>query len=213
MKYDNYIFDLDGTLLETIEDLAAACNYALRSHNLPEFTVDEVQARVGNGVKKLMERTVPEGVGNPDFNEVYQAFREYYLNHNTVFTKPYAGIIDMLKTMQSAGKRVAVVSNKFDAATKALVAHYFGPLVPVAIGESQGINKKPSPDMVVEAMRQLGCTREGTVYVGDSDVDIATARNSGLPCLSVLWGFRDRAFLMAHGATTLLSHPADIVAL
>jgi phosphoglycolate phosphatase len=213
MKYDNYIFDLDGTLLNTIEDLAASCNYALRSCGMPEYSVREIQNFVGNGVKKLMERSVPQGVNNPNFEQALQTFRTYYLEHNAVYTRPYDGIPELLETLKSHGKGVAVVSNKFDAATKALVKQYFGDDIKVAIGESAHISKKPAPDMVIEAMRQLDCTPENTVYIGDSDVDIITARNSSLPCISVLWGFRDRSFLIEHGATVLVSRPQDILAL
>ena len=125
-------------------------------------------------------------------------------------TRPYDGIMEMLQQLRQQGKRVAVVSNKFYDATVALCEHYFGNLVEVAIGEREGIRKKPAPDTVLEALRQLGVSKEGAVYVGDSDVDLATARNSGLPCISVLWGFRDREFLMAHGANTFISRPEEI---
>lgn len=211
MTYDNYIFDLDGTLLNTIDDLAASCNYALRSFGLPQYTVAEVQGFVGNGVRKLMERSVPQGTAHPQFEQIYDCFRQHYLTHNEIHTRPYDGIPEMLDALRAAGKGVAVVSNKFDAATKALVAQYFGQRVQVAIGEHEGIRKKPAPDMVAEAMRLLGCKADDTVYVGDSDVDIDTARNSQLPCISVLWGFRTREFLIAHSATTMVSSPEEIL--
>ncbi|MGI6242617.1 MAG: HAD family hydrolase [Prevotella sp.] len=211
MKYDNYIFDLDGTLLNTIEDLAASCNYALRNCDMPEHTVPEIQSFVGNGIRKLMERCVPQGVNNPKFEQAYSLFRTYYLAHNAVYTRPYDGISELLKILKSSGKGIAVVSNKFDPATKALTKQYFGDDITVAIGESESIRKKPSPDMVYEAIRQLSCTADKTLYIGDSDVDIVTAKNSSLPCASVLWGFRDRSFLIAHGATVLLSHPQDVI--
>jgi len=211
MKYENYIFDLDGTLLNTIDDLAISCNYALHAYGLPEYSVQDIQSFVGNGVRKLMERSIPHNVSNDKFEEIFTCFRQHYLAHSEDHTKPYDGIMDMLRELKSHNKGIAVVSNKFDAATKDLVRKYFGDLVAVAIGESKGINKKPAPDMVFEAMQQLGCTADNAVYIGDSDVDIDTARNSGLPCLSVLWGFRDRNFLITHGANTLLSNPADIL--
>jgi phosphoglycolate phosphatase len=211
MKYENYIFDLDGTLLNTIDDLAASCNYALRSFDMPEHSVQEIRQFVGNGVKKLMERSVPQGIDNPKFEKVFQLFKAYYLDHSAVHTKPYDGIVELLKVLKSQGKGIAVVSNKFDAATKDLTKQYFGDTITVAIGESKDIHKKPAPDMLLEAMRQLGSTSENTVYIGDSDVDIATAQNCSLPCVSVLWGFRDRKFLIGHGASVLVSHPLDIL--
>ena len=209
--YKTYIFDLDGTLLSTLGDLAASCNYALRTNGMPERTIDEVRVFVGNGVKKLMERAVPNGEDNPAFEKTYSNFRKHYMEHNLDTTKPYDGVMDLLKELNSRGKKVAVVSNKFYAATKELCRHFFGNLVQVAIGEREDIRKKPAPDTVIEAMRQLGVTTEGAVYIGDSDVDIETARNSGMPCISVLWGFRDRDFLLQHGATTLVDTPADIL--
>lgn len=209
--YNTYIFDLDGTLLSTLGDLAASCSYALRTNGMPERTIDEVRVFVGNGVKKLMERAVPNGEDNPAFEKTYSDFRKHYMEHNLDTTKPYDGVMDLLKELNSRGKKVAVVSNKFYAATQELCRHFFGNLVQVAIGEREDIRKKPAPDTVIEAMRQLGVTTEGAVYIGDSDVDIETARNSGMPCISVLWGFRDRDFLLQHGATTLVDTPTDIL--
>jgi phosphoglycolate phosphatase len=211
MKYNNYIFDLDGTLLNSIEDLAASCNYALRSCGMAEYSVQEIQGFVGNGVKKLMERSVPQGINNPLFEQALHVFKTHYLEHNSVYTRPYDGIPELLKTLKSHGKGVAVVSNKFDAATKALVKQYFGDDIKVAIGESAHISKKPAPDMLLEAMQQLDCNADDTVYIGDSDVDIITAKNCALPCISVLWGFRSRSFLIEHGATVLVSHPKDTI--
>lgn len=208
--YDTYIFDLDGTLLDTLADLAASCNYALRTNGMAERTVEEVRQFVGNGVKKLMERAIPDGLANPLFEKTYQDFRTHYMEHNLDTTQPYEGIMPMLKRLHDDGKRVAVVSNKFYAATQELCRHFFGPYVEVAIGERENIHKKPAPDTVLEALRQLGTGKEQAVYVGDSDVDIMTARNCGMPCISVLWGFRDRDFLIAHGATVLVNRPDEI---
>ena len=209
--YNTYIFDLDGTLLSTLGDLAASCNYALRANGMPERTLDEVRRFVGNGVKKLMERAIPDGLDNPKFEKTYADFRQHYMQHNLDTTKPYDGIMELLAELDRQGKKMAVVSNKFYAATQELCRHFFGSLVPVAIGEREDIRKKPAPDTVFEAMRQLGVTADGNVYIGDSDVDIETAKNSGMPCISVLWGFRDREFLLEHGATTLVEKPEDIL--
>lgn len=210
MKYESYIFDLDGTLLSTLTDLAASCNYALRSCGMPERTIDEVRRFVGNGVKKLMERAIPQGVDNPRFEECYAAFREHYMVHNLDTTAPYPGVLEMLGRLKGQGAKLAVVSNKFYAATQELVKHFFGDYVEVAIGERPDIRKKPAPDTVEEALRQLEASPDTAVYIGDSDVDIMTAKNSGMPCVSVLWGFRDKEFLLEHGATTLISKPEEM---
>ena len=209
-KYQTYIFDLDGTLLSTLADLAASTNYALRTHHMPERSLDEVRRFVGNGVKKLMERAIPDGLKNPLFEETFATFRQHYMQHNLDTTQPYPGIMQLLEQLKAEGKNIAVVSNKFYAATRELCRHFFGDLVPVAIGEREDIRKKPAPDTVIEALRELGVDKEGAVYIGDSDVDIMTAKNSGMPCVSVLWGFRDKEFLLEHGATTLISQPEDM---
>lgn len=211
MDYQTYVFDLDGTLLDTLGDLAASTNYALAAHGMPTRTVEEVRMFVGNGVKKLMERAVPDGLDNPRFEETYRCFREHYMEHNLDTTAPYPHVVEMLAALKSRGKQLAVVSNKFYAATQELCAHFFGAYIDVAIGERETIRKKPAPDTVLEALRQLGATREGAVYIGDSDVDIETARNCGIPCVSVLWGFRDRDFLLRHDAETLVSSPLDLL--
>ena len=209
-KYKTYIFDLDGTLLSTLADLAASTNYALRTHHMPERSLDEVRRFVGNGVKKLMERAIPDGLNNPLFEETFATFRQHYMQHNLDTTQPYPGIMQLLEQLKAEDKNIAVVSNKFYAATRELCRHFFGDLVPVAIGEREDIRKKPAPDTVIEALRELGVDQEGAVYIGDSDVDIMTAKNSGMPCVSVLWGFRDKEFLLEHGATTLISKPEEM---
>lgn len=212
-QYKTYIFDLDGTLLNTLGDLAAATNHALRQFGMPEHSVDDIRRFVGNGIRLLMERAVPDGADNPRFEACFDTFRQYYMEHSLDTTAPYDGIIPLIRALKRRGSRMAVVSNKFYAATRELVAHFF-PEIPVAVGEheAEGIRKKPAPDTVDEAFRLLGVGKDEAVYVGDSDVDLATARNSGLPCISVLWGFRDRQFLASHGATTFAVHPLDIIA-
>ena len=210
MSYDSYIFDLDGTLLNPLNDLAASCNYALRSYGMPERTVEEVRRFVGNGVRLLMVRAIPDGDNNPLFDKAYATFREHYLHHSLDTTAPYDGIEELIASLNAQGKHIAVVSNKFYEATQALVRHFFGESIKVAIGERPDIRKKPAPDTVLEALRQLNMPKETAVYIGDSDVDIDTARNCGMPCISVLWGFRDRQFLIEHGATTLVDNPVEI---
>ena len=218
--YNTFIFDLDGTLLDTLQDLANSVNYALRQHGMPEHSIDDVRRFVGNGVRLLMERAVPDGARNPQFEAAFATFRQHYMQHSLDTTRPYDGIPELIHELKARGCQMAVVSNKMMAATQELVRHFF-PDIPVAIGEHEaaGIRKKPAPDTVFEALRQLAVNQKPTansqkptaVYVGDSDVDIETARNSGLPCISVLWGFRDRDFLLAHGATTFAEHPLDIL--
>ena len=211
MDFETYVFDLDGTLLSTLEDLAASCNYALRTNGMPERSLEEVRLFVGNGVKKLMERAIPQGTGNPLFDKAYQDFRHHYMQHNLDTTCPYPGVMEMLQGLKAKGKHIAVVSNKFYAATQELCRHFFGDLVEVAIGEREDIRKKPAPDTVLEALRQMGVGKEHAVYIGDSDVDIDTARNCGIPCISVLWGFRDHDFLVEHGGCIFVSSPLQIL--
>ena len=213
ITYSAYIFDLDGTLLDTLDDLAASVNYALRTHGMPEHTNDDVRRFVGNGVRKLMERAIPDGASNPDFEATFATFRQHYMTHSLDTTKPYDGIPETLEALKAKGCHLAVVSNKMMAATQELCRHFFPDTIEVAIGENEaeGIRKKPAPDTVIAALRQLGVGQEGAVYVGDSDVDIETARNSGLPCISVLWGFRDRDFLLQHGAETFISNPSELL--
>ena len=213
MSYQTYIFDLDGTLLDTLGDLAASVNYAMRMLGMPEHSVDEVRLFVGNGVRRLMERAVPGGAAHPAFEAAFATFRRHYMEHSLDTTRPYEGIPELLQDLKRRGRHTAVVSNKFDAATKELCRHFFPDTIDVAVGEheAEGIRKKPAPDTVLQALSQLGVGQEGAVYVGDSDVDIQTARNSGLPCISVLWGFRDREFLLAHGAETFVSQPSELL--
>lgn len=212
MKKTTYIFDLDGTLLDTLQDLAAAVNFALRKNGMEEHSIDDIRRFVGNGVRKLIERAVPDGSKNPRIDEVFADFRSYYMQHSLDATKPYDGITEILQELKQRGCKMAVVSNKMMAATQELVAHFF-PEIEVAIGENEaeGIRKKPAPDMVFEALHRLGAEAESAVYIGDSDVDIQTAKNAGVPCISVLWGFRNREFLLEHGAQHFIEKPSEII--
>jgi phosphoglycolate phosphatase len=211
--YTTYIFDLDGTLLDTLDDLAASVNYALRTHGMPGHSTDDVRRFVGNGVRKLMERAVPDGADNPLFEEAFATFRQHYMTHSLDTTRPYKGVPETLAALKARGCRLAVVSNKMMAATQSLCSHFFPDTIEVAIGEheAEGIRKKPAPDTVIAALDALGVGKERAVYVGDSDVDIQTAANAGLPCISVLWGFRDKDFLIQHGAKTFISAPHELL--
>ncbi len=210
-EYNTYIFDLDGTLLNTLDDLTASTNFALRSVGLPEHSIDDVRRFVGNGVRKLMERAIEGGDKNPAFDEAFAVFKKHYMEHGLDTTRPYDGVTDLLAELKARGKNIAVVSNKFYDATRELVRHFFGEYVEVAIGERENIRKKPAPDTVIEALRMLGVTKENAVYIGDSDVDFNTAKNVGIPCISVLWGFRDKDFLRSIGADTFVTRPSEIV--
>ena len=212
-SYSTYIFDLDGTLLDTIGDLAASVNFALRTHGMPEHSLDDVRRFAGNGVRKLMERAVPDGADNPRFDETFATFRQYYMAHSLDTTRPYEGIPETLAALKARGCHLAVVSNKMMAATQELCHHFFPDTIEVAIGEDEaaGIRRKPAPDTVFAALKALGVGKEDAAYVGDSDVDILTACNAGIPCISVLWGFRDRDFLISHGAQTFITHPAELL--
>lgn len=211
--YRAVIFDLDGTLLDTLDDLCDAVNAALTAYGYPTRTRDEVRCFVGNGVRLLMARALPNGEADPRFEEVFAAFLSYYAAHDRQKTAPYPGLLPLLSSLREKGVRVAVVSNKFDAAVRELCAYYFGELVEVAVGEAPTVPKKPAPDTVLRAMQLLGVLPGACVYVGDSDVDIETAKNAGIPCISVLWGFRDRAFLTAHGAISLAEDASALAAL
>lgn len=206
------IFDLDGTLLDTLQDLAISVNYALSYHSLPSHSIDEIRMMVGNGVEKLIRRAVPEDKSDITIQNVLTKFKQHYLEHSEDNTKPYTGIIEMLTELKANGYLCAVVSNKFDDATKHLCQKYFPDLIDIAVGENEaeGIRKKPSPDMVDRVIEELNINRSQCVYIGDSDVDIMTASNSGIPCISVLWGFRTKDFLLKHGASSFAITPQDI---
>ena len=211
MRYQTAVFDLDGTLLDTLEDLYLATNAALESHSLPRRSRDEVRMFVGNGVEMLIRRAVPSDTDEKTTLAVLADFKTTYAAICEDHTRPYDGILDMLRALREKGIRVAVVSNKFDAAVKQLCQKYFGDLVEVAIGERAGVRKKPAPDTVYEALKELGMTATGAVYIGDSDVDIQTARNCGMPCISVAWGLRDKDFLLQSGAKILVNTPERLL--
>ena len=206
------IFDLDGTLLNTLDDLADSTNYALSRFGYPTRTIEEVQQFVGNGVAKLIERAIPEGKNNPNFEKCLAIFKENYAQNMYNKTAPYNGIIEMLSNLKSKGIKIAVVSNKFDLAVKELCKKYFEGFIDFAAGENeaQGIKKKPAPDTVISVLNEFNFAPEVAVYVGDSDVDIMTAKNSKMPCISVTWGFRDEKFLLENGATILINAPSEI---
>lgn len=205
------IFDLDGTLLNTLDDLADGVNYALQKYGFPAKSVEDIRRFVGNGVRNLMELSIPDGLENPDFTTCLQAFKEYYSKNMRSKTCPYEGVPELLAVLQEAGYKTAIVSNKFDKAVKELNRQYFGDQIPVAIGESPLIHKKPAPDCVYEALKELGVPAGEAIYVGDSEVDMQTAKNAGLPSVGVTWGFRDKEILVAEGADYMINHPLELI--
>lgn len=210
---DTVIFDLDGTLLNTLKDLTNSVNYALEQYQLPTHSEDAVRQMVGNGVYVLFEKAIPNGRDFAEYEPCVKTFQEHYELHKKDFTCPFPGIMDLLKCLSAQGYKLAVVSNKFDQAVKGLCQDFFMPYITTAIGESSKIARKPAPDTVFEAMKELGSTPDTCIYVGDSDVDITTAKNSGIPCISVTWGFRDREFLIKHGATHFADCTDDIISI
>ncbi len=208
------IFDMDGTLLDTLEDLRASTNAALAQFGYAPRTLEEVRTFVGNGVKHLLlcALNVKDERECPRFEEVFAAFKAHYALHSNDRTRAYEGVEQLLARLKDAGIGMAIVSNKLDAAVKQLNDLYFADYIPVAIGENEaaGIRKKPAPDTVHAALEQLGADRADAVYVGDSEVDVATAKNAGLPCISVTWGFRDQACLKAHGAEHFCGTPDEV---
>lgn len=207
------IFDLDGTLLNTLEDLADSTNFALSEFDYPTRTIDEIRSFVGNGVAKLIERAIPNGKNNQDFENCLTVFKEHYSKNKYNKTAPYNGIIELLRELKNTNYKIAVVSNKFDIAVKELCKKHFPNLIDIAIGENEagGIKKKPAPDTVLQALSILNIKPEHSIYVGDSDVDIITAKNSNMPCISVTWGFRNKEFLIEHGAKIINNTPKEII--
>jgi len=205
MRYTYVIFDLDGTLLNTLEDLHRSVNMTLAEQGFPLRSIEEVKSFVGNGVAKLMALSLPEGTPVDRESYCLARFKEIYAQNCACTTKPYPYIEELLAHLKAAGVGVAIVSNKFDHAVKALAQAYFPGLVDVAVGEREcdGVRKKPYPDTVFEAMRYMGAEAMATAYVGDSEVDILTAKYAGIPCLSVTWGFREATYLREQGATYL----------
>lgn len=209
-KIDTVIFDLDGTLINSLEDLRVSVNYALFGFKYPKQTLDMVRRNVGNGIEKLIERSLPDGKNNVNYEVCLEIFKEHYKTHMSVNTKPYPHIIETLAALKSRGYKLAVVSNKFDAAVKPLCQKYFKNLIDVAIGQSKDTKKKPAPDTVYIALDELGSTSETSIYVGDSEVDIQTAKNSGMDCISVSWGFKTKEFLKQNGASVIIDTPLEI---
>lgn len=207
------IFDLDGTLLDTLADLCNSVNHALVCCNMPERTLAEVRAFVGNGIRRLIERAVPSGTSEEDTNRVFGCFREHYALHSMDTTQPYEGIVALLESLKEKGLGTAIVSNKVHDAVVALHHHFFANTIDVALGETPLRPRKPAPDGVLDAIRMLGARADEVLYVGDSDVDLLTARNAGVRSVAVTWGFRERALLEALRPDYIIAHPSDLLLL
>lgn len=213
MKYNTYVFDMDGTILNTIDDLTVSTNLTMEELGYPVHTVDEVKWFVGNGIRKLVERAVPEGTSEDDISKAFDVFMKHYSKHCKDKTGPYNGIIELLKELKKAGKKLAVVSNKADEPVKILAEEIFPGMFDIAIGEKAGVNKKPARDMVDIALKELGADRESAVYIGDTNVDFETAKNSELDCILVTWGFRDAEFLSKYDAQYMVDSPQEILSI
>ena len=210
MAYKLAIFDLDGTILDTLEDLADAMNYALGEHGYPGRTIEEVRRFVGNGIRKLIERAVPAGLAKEEIDRVHETLSAYYQQHCADKTRPYEGVLPLLERLRAAGCLTAVVSNKADAAVQPLCRRYYNGLFDYAVGERTGIRRKPDPDSVQEVLRRLQVEAADAVYIGDSEVDIQTAKNAGLDSIIVTWGFRDRDYLESQGGRRFVDRPEEI---
>ncbi len=212
MKYTTVIFDMDGTLLDTLDDLADAVSFTMDKFQMPQHSREDIREFVASGVYRLIEYAVPDGRTNSRFAEASETFEAYYTRHGQERTKPFPGIMNLLSSLKKQGYKLAVVSNKYDSAVKLLAASYFPAVFDIMVGEHEGVRRKPAPDSVIEVMRELNVSTNETIYIGDSDVDIKTAENAGIDCISVSWGFRGKAFLREHGAKIIVDTPEEISA-
>lgn len=213
MKFDTIIFDLDGTLLNTLEDLRDSLNETLQKHGYETRSLEEVKRFVGNGVKNLIRLSLPEDVREEELSLILEEFKKHYKNNMQNKTRPYDGIMELLLDLHRYGYKLAIVSNKFDAAVKALAHTYFGELISVAIGETADIKRKPAPDSIFTAVKEAGSELSKAIMVGDSETDVKTAKNAGIPCIGVTWGFRSREVLREEGADYLIDTPRELLTL
>jgi len=211
MRYRVAIFDMDGTILDTLEDLADSMNYCLRKRGMPERSLNEIKSFVGNGIRRLVEQAVPEGTDEGTIEEIYSAYIEYYKDHCAIKTRPYEGIREVLKKLKDRGVLTAVVSNKADPAVKKLCEEYFDGLFDYAAGDREGMRRKPYPDSVISVMEHFGAHPDEVVYIGDSEVDLQTARNAGVDVITVSWGFREESYLRSVGAEKIIHEPDEIL--
>lgn len=210
MKFKAAVFDLDGTVLDTLFDLRDSVNYALLRNSLPERSTDEVRAFVGNGIKKLIERAVPDGTPQSVIETCFEDFKNHYKNNCTNLTKPYDGITQVLCELKKAGVKTGLVSNKADFAVQELVEKYFPDSFDFAVGEKENVRRKPCPDSVLAVLDFFGCDKKEAIYIGDSEVDIETSKNAVVKCAAVTWGFRDKTVLESLKPEYILDEPSQI---
>lgn len=210
MRYTTVIFDLDGTLLDTLDDLTNSVNYAMNAMGWEERTKKDVRSFLGNGIRALMKKCVPSNISDEAFEESFAHFKKYYDAHNQDNTKPYEGILELMYRLKEKNIKMAIVSNKVQSAVDALRDKFFDDVIEYALGDAPDIARKPAPDSCYKVMELLGSNQDETVYIGDSEVDLATAKNAGLDCIAVLWGFRDEDFLVEQGAKIFARTPGDI---
>lgn len=212
MKIDTVIFDLDGTLLDTLDDLSSSVNYALTSYGLPARSPAEVRGFLGNGIRFLMENAAGSASRNADFEKIFHSFRSHYVEHCLDTTKPFSGVMQLLAALKEMGVKMAVVSNKLHPAVQELSERFFKGYISTAVGESSMVRRKPNPDAVLAALKKIGSSPGNAIYVGDSEVDLATAQNAGIPCVLVLWGFRDESYLRSlDNVLAYLQKPEDLL--
>lgn len=210
MKYKLAIFDMDGTILSTLDDLANGVDYALSENGLPAKSKQETRAALGRGVRFLIEQSVPAGLSDAEISKVEEDFLKYYKVHSMDNTRPYDGIVELIKEVRASGVKTAVVSNKIDSAVKELCANFFEGAFDVAYGERIGIPRKPDPKPINAIIDEFGLSKNEVVYIGDSEVDLLTANNAKIDHIIVTWGFRDRAFLERNGAKNLVESMEEL---
>ncbi|MFB0920326.1 MAG: HAD family hydrolase [Oscillospiraceae bacterium] len=212
-EYTAIIWDMDGTLLDTLDDLADGVNAALTEFNLPVKTRDEIRSFIGNGINRTLELSVPSGKSHPRFEDILSFFKDFYEINSSNKTKPFFGLDRALPELKRRGYRMAIVSNKTDSTVKALAELFFQGLMDTAIGNSEGLRRKPFPDEVLEALSAMDTAKASAVYIGDSEVDIETAKNTGVDCICVSWGYRSRQELTAQGAKVIIDTPEELLGL
>ncbi|NLY71910.1 MAG: HAD family hydrolase [Clostridiales bacterium] len=213
MKFDTVIFDLDGTLVDSLGDLVQSVNIVLRSRDYPLRTVEEVKRFIGDGYRLLMKRSLPAGTEDEEIDRCTRLFEENYFKDMIGNTKPYDGIIEILKELKKREIKIGVVSNKKDDATKEICRYFFAPYIDIAVGDNPKRNKKPAPDNVYEVMSKLKSSKDKTIYVGDSDIDVKTAKNAGLYCVAVSWGYRPKEVLIKENPDLIIDKPSEILSL